>query len=84
MVFVTFNIYCTERACRTEILTCTAAYTTFGVDNGNPHRFAILGVGMNQTDSAYGTVTGAVATFNTVGQRNTVLLNPACVTNLDG
>lgn len=37
MNFVSFNIYCAERARRTQILTSTAAYADFGIDSRYLH-----------------------------------------------
>ena len=84
MLFVAFYVDGREGTCRTQILTGTTAYATVFVDSRNVGRCLVVGVAGHHLDGADRTVTGTVATLYSVGQWDTVLLNPYSMTNLCG
>ena len=84
MHFVTFYIDGRIRTCRTQILTGTTADAACLVDSGNIRRFLVVWVAGYHLNGAYRTVACTVAAFYTIGQRNTVFLNPYGMTYLGG
>lgn len=73
----------TEGTGGTEVLAGTAADAFLGINHGNARRVLIAGLRRYHLYGAGGTMTGAVATFNTVGQYHAVLFYPYGVANLD-
>ena len=83
MNFVSLNIYCAEWSRRTQILTSTAANADFGIYNRYLQRCLVILVRRNHHYCSRRTMACAVSTLNIVGKRNTVLLNPHGMANLD-
>ena len=84
MLFVAFYVDGREGTCRTQILTGTTAYATVFVDSRNVGRCLVVGVAGYHLNGTDRTVAGAVAAFHTIGQRNTVFLDPYGMTYLGG
>ena len=84
MHLVSFYIDSRERTCGTQIFAGTTAYTACLVDSRNVGRCLVVGVAGYHLDGADRTVAGAVAAFHTIGQRNTVFLDPYGMTYLGG
>ena len=82
MHFMAFYIDGREGTCRTQVLTGTTAYATVLVDSGYIGRLLVVGVAGHHLDSIYGTVACTIAALHTIGQWDTILLNPYCMTNL--
>ena len=83
MHLVTLDIDGRERARRTDILTGTAADAHILIDYGNLQRLLIIRIGRYHLDGTSRTVTSTVAARHTVGERNTVLLDPDGMANLN-
>ena len=79
-----FHIDCTERPCRAEVLARSAADAPLGIDSRNPYRIHIITVGRDHKYRPGRTVTGTVAAFYTICQRNAVLPYPDCMTDTCG
>ena len=82
MHFVAFHIDGREGTGGTEVLAGTAADAALLVDGGHVGRFVVIGIAGHHLDGSCGTVALAVAAVYTVGEHQTVLLNPYGVANL--
>ena len=78
------NVYRTERTRRTQVLACSATDATLSVDDRNLRRLFVLGIHVYHQYGSRRTVTGTVATFNSIGNRQTILLNPYGMTYTSG
>ena len=81
---MSFHIDGTERSGRTQILTCTATDTPFGIDDRNLDRARVTAVRGNHQYGSRWAMAGTVATIYAIGQRNTVLFYPYGVTDARG
>lgn len=84
MVLVSFHIDGTERTCRTEVLTGTAADTPLRVYHRYLRRIGVVRVRSYHLYGSCRTVAGAVTAFHSVGQRHAVLFHPYGMADLDG
>ena len=78
------NVYRTERTRRTQVLACSATDATLSVDDRNLRRLFVLGIHVYHQYGSRRTVARTVATFNTIGNRQTILLNPYGMTYTGG
>ena len=73
MYFVSFNMYCSKRSCRTEVLTSSATDTSLFVDNRNPERLRIIRILADHLDRSGRAVTCTVAAAYSVGVHDAVV-----------
>ena len=83
MVFVSLDIYGTERTRRTKIFTRTATDATFSVHDRNFGCIRPAGFRGHHSNSSRRAMAGAVATLDTIGERNTIGANPYGMTDLN-
>ena len=82
MHFVAFHVDGREGTGGTEVLAGTAADAALLVDGGYEGRFVVIWVAGHHLDGSGRTVALTVAAVYTVGEHQTVLLNPYGVANL--
>ena len=83
MYFVSFNMYCSKRSCRTEVLTSSATDTSLFVDNRNPERLRIIRILLDHTDGTCRTMSGAVSAAYLIDVHNAVVKTYDSVSDLD-
>lgn len=76
MVEVSLHVYGAERTCGAQILAGSAAYATLDVDGGDFGRILSVGIRRHHGYGLRGTVAGAVAALDVVGEGYAVLLDP--------
>ena len=81
---MSFHIDGTERSGRTQILTCAATDTPFGIDDRNLDEARVIAVRGNHQYGSRWAMAGTVTTIHAIGQRNTVLFYPYGVTDACG
>ena len=81
---MSFHIDGTERTGRTQILTCTATDTPFGIDDRNLDGTRVIAVRGNHQYGSRWAMAGTVTTIHAIGQRNAVLFYPYGVTDARG
>lgn len=84
MPLVSLDVYRTERTCGTKVLACPATDATLSVYHRNLGRLIVIGINMHHKDGSRRTVARTVATFNSIGNRQTILLNPYGMTYTSG
>lgn len=84
MYFVSFNVDCGERSCRTQVLAGTAAYAPFLIDCRNHQRLRIIRILPYHPDGSARAVTCAVAAADFVSIHDAVVKIYNCVSDLDG
>ena len=76
MLFVTFDIYCAERAHRAEVFAGSAAYAALGVNHRDARRSIVARLRWHHLYCAYRAVAGTVATLHAIGERHAILFHP--------
>lgn len=81
---MSLDVYRTERTCGTKVLACSATYATLSVYHRNLGRLIVIGINMHHKNGSRRTMARTVATFNSIGNRQTILLNPYGMTYTSG
>ena len=82
MYFVSFNMYCSKRSCRTEVLTSSATDTSLFVDNRNPERLRIVRILLDHTDGSCRTMSCAVSAAYFINVHHAVVKTYDCMSDL--
>ena len=82
MHFMSFHIDGREGTCGTEVFTGTAADATVLVDGGHQDGLSIVFV-IHHLDGSCGTVAGAVAATDAIGEHYAVVFDPYGVADMD-
>ena len=83
MALVSFNINSAERASRAEILTRTTTNAALGVDSRDTNRLLVVGICRHHCNRTDGTMSRTVATADTFGNGQTIILNPYSATDVN-
>lgn len=84
MYFVSFNVNCGERSCRTQILAGTASDASFLIDCRNHQRLRVIRILPDHTDGSGRAVTCTVAAADFISIHDAVIKIHYSVSYLDG
>ena len=80
---VSLYIYCAQRTCRAQVLTCSAADASLLIYNRNPERVLVIRVLPYQLYGSGRTVAGTVAAAYSICIDYTIVKIDNCVSYLD-